>query len=53
MSRLLEMEVDGDRLTRDQVLDVLWLRVIAGLDTVTSSLASMFAWLAEHPTAAR
>jgi cytochrome P450 len=53
ISRLLRMEVEGVRLTRDQVLDVLWLFVIAGLDTVTSSLASMFAWLAEHPTERR
>jgi cytochrome P450 len=49
MSKLTTMEVDGMRLTHEQVLDVLWLLVIAGLDTVTSSLSSMFAWLAEHP----
>ena len=53
IGRLVEMEVDGVRLTRDQVLDVLWLFVIAGLDTVTSSLSNMFAWLAEHPAERR
>ncbi len=53
MSRLISMEADGVRLSHDEVLDVLWLFVIAGLDTVTSSLSSMFAWLAEHPSERR
>jgi cytochrome P450 len=49
IDKLRTAEVDGHRLNRDEILDILWLLVIAGLDTVTSSLSSMFAWLAEHP----
>jgi cytochrome P450 len=46
---LLLAEVDGQRLTRQNMLDILYLLMIAGLDTVTSSLSLMIAWLAEHP----
>ena len=45
----LQTEVDGDRLTRENILDIVYLLVIAGLDTVASSLSCLIAWLAQHP----
>ena len=45
----LTAEVDGHRLTRDDVIDITFLLVLAGLDTVTSSLSCMVDWLARHP----
>lgn len=45
----LETEIDGDRLTREEILDISFLFLIAGLDTVTASLDCIFAFLARHP----
>lgn len=42
-------EVDGMRLTRDEILNVIYLLVIAGLDTITASLSMLLVWLARHP----
>ncbi len=49
LSRFLDAEVDGERLTRHDILDISFLFLIAGLDTVTSTLDCMFAYLAQHP----
>jgi cytochrome P450 len=49
VGRLLVSEIDGERLTRDDVLDILGLLMIAGLDTVAASLACMLSYLARHP----
>ena len=49
LSLFLDAEVDGDRLTREDILDICFLFLIAGLDTVTATLDCMFAFLAEHP----
>lgn len=46
---LLEAEVDGERLTREEIMDICYLFIIAGLDTVTDSLCCFFSYLAEHP----
>jgi len=46
---LLSAEVDGDRLTRYELLDILGLLMIAGLDTVASSLACFLSYFARHP----
>jgi cytochrome P450 len=46
---MLEAEIDGRRLTRQEMLDVLGLLMIAGLDTVAASLSCMLAWLARNP----
>jgi len=46
---LLEAEIDGERLTRDEIMDVCYLFIIAGLDTVTDSLCCFFTFLADHP----
>jgi cytochrome P450 len=42
-------EVDGDRMSREDILDVCFLFLIAGLDTVSDSLTCFFAFLATHP----
>jgi cytochrome P450 len=51
LSHLLHAEVDGDRLTREDMLDICFLMLIAGLDTVSASLDCFFGYLAEHPAA--
>jgi cytochrome P450 len=45
----LTTEVDGQRLTDDDIIDICYLLVIAGLDTVASSISCLVAWLAQHP----
>jgi len=50
LSQFLDAEVDGARLTREDILDICYLFLIAGLDTVTATLDCMFAYLANNPT---
>jgi cytochrome P450 len=45
----LHTEIDGEKLTREDILDICFLFLIAGLDTVTASLDCMFAFLAQNP----
>jgi cytochrome P450 len=42
-------EVDGQTLTREDVIDITFLLVLAGLDTVAASLSCIVDWLARHP----
>ncbi len=49
LSLLMTFEVDGQRLTRNQLLNVMHLFMIAGLDTVTASLTCIVSWFARHP----
>lgn len=49
LSGFLTTEVDGERLTRENTLDMCFLLLTAGLDTVTASLDCFFAFLARHP----
>jgi cytochrome P450 len=49
ISMFLDAEVDGERLTHEDVLDIGYLFFLAGLDTVTASLDCMLAYLAQHP----
>jgi cytochrome P450 len=46
---LLTTEVEGERLPREDLLDILGLLMIAGLDTVAASLACFLSYLARHP----
>jgi len=46
---LLTTEVEGTRLNREEILDILGLLVIAGLDTVAASLACFLSYFARHP----
>jgi cytochrome P450 len=45
----INAEVDGHRLTREDILDITYLLMIAGLDTVAATLSCMISWLARHP----
>jgi cytochrome P450 len=49
LTQFLQTEVDGVKLTREEILDICFLFLIAGLDTVTDSLTCFFAYLAQHP----
>ena len=45
----MTVEIDGERLTREEILDICFLFLIAGLDTVSDSLTCFYAFLANHP----
>ena len=49
LTRFLQTEIDGERLTREEILDICFLFLIAGLDTVTDSLTCFYAFLSQHP----
>jgi cytochrome P450 len=49
LSHFLVAEVDSVKLTREEILDICFLFLIAGLDTVTDSLTCFFAYLGAHP----
>jgi cytochrome P450 len=49
LSEFLDAEIDEDRLGREDILDICFLFLIAGLDTVSASLDCFFGHLAEHP----
>lgn len=49
ISRFVASEIDGDRLSRNDILDICFLFLIAGLDTVSDSLTCFYAFLATHP----
>lgn len=48
ISRFLSTEIDGERLTDEEILDIGFLFLIAGLDTVTDSLTCMYAFLSQN-----
>ena len=48
LTRFNNTEIDGERLSREEILDICFLFLIAGLDTVTDSLTCFFAFLAQH-----
>ena len=48
LSHFLHAKRDGDRLTDEEILDICFLFLIAGLDTVTASLDCFFGYLSEH-----
>ncbi len=49
LSGFIAAEVDGERLTTEDILDISYLFLLAGLDTVTASLSCAVAYLAAHP----
>jgi len=53
IGRFMTFEVDGARLTDDDLVNIMHLFTIAGLDTVTSSLSCIIAWFATHPAERR
>ena len=48
LSRLMSLEDDGT-LAAEELVSIVHLFVVAGLDTVTSSLTCIIGWLARHP----
>ncbi|HEX5586503.1 MAG TPA: cytochrome P450 [Acidimicrobiia bacterium] len=49
VTKFLAAEIDGDKLTKDEILDLFFLFLIAGLDTVSDTLTCSYAFLATHP----
>jgi len=49
LTHFLEAEIDGERLTTDEILDICYLLLIAGMDTISNALECAFAFLATHP----
>jgi cytochrome P450 len=49
LTQFLRAEVEGEKLSREEILDICFLFLIAGLDTVTYSLTLFFAHLSRHP----
>jgi cytochrome P450 len=50
LDEFIHFELDGERLSHDEVANIMHMFTIAGLDTVTSSLSCILAWLARHRT---
>jgi cytochrome P450 len=48
-SALIEAEIDGDKLTDDEVIGFLFLMVVAGNETTTKLLANAIYWGARNP----
>jgi len=49
ITRFLQTQIDGEQLTHDDILDICFLFLIAGLDTVSDTLTCSYAFLAQHP----
>jgi cytochrome P450 len=49
LTRFMQTEVEGEIMTRDEMLDLCYLFILGGLDTVTATLDCSFAHLAQHP----
>jgi cytochrome P450 len=48
-SALLDAEIDGDRLTDEEIIGFLFLMVVAGNETTTKLLANAWYWGWRHP----
>jgi cytochrome P450 len=49
LDQFIHFELDGHSLSDDDVINIMHMFTIAGLDTVTSSLSCILAWFATHP----
>jgi cytochrome P450 len=49
LSRLLDVEVDGQQLSRDSLLDVCFGLLVEGINPMSAALDCIFARLAAHP----
>ena len=47
---LTQVEIDGQKLSQHEILDICYLFLLGGLDTVTSTLGCSFAFLSTNPT---
>jgi hypothetical protein len=48
-SALLDAEIDGDKLTDDEIIGFLFLMVVAGNETTTKLLGNAIYWAWRHP----
>jgi cytochrome P450 len=53
LDAFIHIEVDGQPLQEDEVVNIMHIFSVAGLDTVTSSLSCSLAWLASNPVTRR
>ena len=49
LDAFLSFEIDGEKLSRNEILDICFLTLIAGLDTVTATLGCDVAFFASNP----
>ena len=49
LDAFMHFELEGATFTDDEVVNIMHMFTIAGLDTVTSSLSCILAWFATHP----
>ena len=49
IANLIKSEIDGAPLSELDLINILFLLMFAGLDTVTSSMSCIYAWLGRHP----
>ncbi len=49
LSSLVHAEINGEKLSREEIVDICFLLLLAGLDTVTATLGCSIAYLASHP----
>jgi cytochrome P450 len=49
IANLIRSEVDGQSLAESDLINIVFLLMFAGLDTVTSSLSCMFNYLGQNP----
>ncbi len=49
LTMFLTAEIEGQRLTVDEIVGICFLFILAGLDTVTDSLECFMSYLARHP----
>jgi cytochrome P450 len=49
IANLIKSEVDCQPLAEFDLVNILFLFMFAGLDTVTSTMSCVFAWLGQHP----
>jgi cytochrome P450 len=49
LGALISAEIDGQKLSTHEILDICFLMLLAGLDTVTATLGCNIAYLAENP----
>jgi cytochrome P450 len=53
IGQFLAAEVDGDRLSPDEIVDICFTFLIAGLDTISATLDCFFGYLSRNPAARR
>jgi len=49
VSYLCDAEIGGEKLSENEILDICFLMILAGLDTVTATLGCNLAYLASNP----